>query len=171
MTTNTIHDAIAAGLRNALRSLVRPIAVVTAEYHGQRYAMAATAFCEVSMDPPSMLVCVNRSNSTFSAIQEGADIGLNLLADSHEELSRRCGGGAAQDAKFEVGDWLLEEGKPPRLVDSCAAMVLRPVQIVDHATHAIVVGEVIDLSYRSNRGPLSFHNGGYIFPLANPAFN
>lgn len=171
MTNNIVQEEIAAGLRDALRSLVRPVAVVTAEYDGQRFAMAATAFCEVSMEPPSMLVCVNRNNATFSVIADGADICLNLLADSHEELSRRCGGGAAQNAKFEVGDWLLEEGKPPRLADSCAAMVLRPVQILDHGTHAVVIGQVTNVSSSSNRAPLSFHNGGYFFPLAKPAFN
>ncbi|MEW4467482.1 flavin reductase family protein [Parasphingorhabdus sp. JC815] len=171
MTKNIVQNEIATGLRDALRSLVRPVAVITAEHNGQNFAMAATAFCEVSMDPPSMLVCVNRSNATFSVIAEGADIGLNFLADSHEELSKRCGGGATQNAKFDVGDWLLEEGKPPRLVDSCATMVLCPTQIVDHGTHAVVIGEITDVSSSSNRAPLSFHNGGYIFPLAKSAFN
>lgn len=162
-------ETVADGLKGALRSLVRPVAVVTAEHEGSRYAMAATAFCEVSMDPPSMLVCINRTNATFAAVQEGADIGLNLLADSQEEVSRRCGGGATQDAKFDVGDWLVEEGKPPRLADGCAAMVLRPVQIIDQGTHAVVIGEVIDVQYRANLGPLAFHDGAYLHPLAQAA--
>ena len=63
---------IVNGLKGALRALVRPIAVVTAEHEGARYAMAATAFCEVSMDPPSMLVCINRNNATFAAVSRCA---------------------------------------------------------------------------------------------------
>lgn len=163
------QEDIVSGLKGALRSLVRPIAVVTAEHDGARYAMAATAFCEVSMDPPSMLVCINRNNATFTAVSAGSDFGLSLLADSQEEVSRRCGGGVAQDAKFDVGEWLIEDGKPPRLADGCAAMVLRPVSIVDQGTHAVVIGEVIDVQYQSSLRPLAFHNGDYLFPLATAA--
>ena len=165
------EQALSDGLKDALRSLVRPVAVVTAELDGTRHAMAATAFCEVSMEPPSMLVCVNRGNATYAAIARGADIGLNLLADSQEEVSRRCGGGASHDAKFGVGEWLIEPGKPPRLADSCAAMVLHPVQLVDQGTHAVVIGEVTDIACRAHLAPLAFHDGGYLFPLAEAALN
>lgn len=161
--------ALSDGLKDALRSLVRPVAVVTAEFDGTRYAMAATAFCEVSMDPPSMLVCINRGNATYAAIASGADIGLNFLADNHEEVSRRCGGGVNQEARFEVGEWLIEPAKPPRLADSCAALVLRPVQVVDQGTHAVVIGEVTDVACRTNLAPLAFHDGSYLFPLAEAA--
>lgn len=102
----TAHE-IAAALRLALRGLVRPVAVLTAEHRGVRHAMAATAFCEVSMDPPSMLVCINRSNATYTAVAEGTEIGLSLLSEEQEEVSRRCGGGAAGEDKFAVGEWLL----------------------------------------------------------------
>lgn len=162
---------IAGGLRSALRTLIRPVAVVTAERNGVRHAMAATAFCEVSMAPPSMLVCINRSNATYATVAEGADIGLNLLSETQEAVSRHCGGGAAQDAKFEVGNWLLEPGKPPRLADSCAAMVLRPTRLVDQGTHAVVIGEVVDVVHRRYTMPLAFHDGGYVLPLSAVALN
>ncbi len=171
MSQQQTAEDIAAGLKSALRALVRPVAVVTAEHDGVRHAMAATAFCEVSMDPPSMLLCINRANATYAAVAAGAEIGLNLLADSHEEVSRRCGGSVAADARFAVGDWLLEPGKPPRLADSCAAMVLRTSQLIDHGTHVVVIGEVIEVDCRNNRAPLAFHGGAYLFPLAEAAFN
>lgn len=165
------REGLATKLKGALRSLVRPVAVVTAEHEGARYAMAATAFCEVSMDPPSMLVCINRNNATFAAISAGADIALNLLADNQEDVSRRCGGAADQDAKFAAGDWLIETGKPPRLVDGCAAIMLRPVQMIDHGTHAVVIGEVVDVALGASTAPLAFHDGAYLFPLAEAALN
>lgn len=166
--TNPPND-VAGALKAALRSLIRPVAVVTAEQDGSRFAMAATAFCEVSMNPPSMLVCINRNNATFAAVRDGTAFGLCLLADDQEEVSRRCGGGASQEAKFEVGDWLVEEGKPPRLADSCAALVLKPVRIIDHGTHAVVIGEVVEVQYQAKLTPLAFHNGGYVTPLAEIA--
>ena len=171
MPTDRRQVEIADSLRGALRSLVRPVAVVTAERDGVRYAMAATAFCEVSMKPPSMLVCVNRANSTWQAISLGADIGINLLSESQAEVCRHCGGGALGAAKFEIGEWLLEPGRPPRLADSCAAMVLRPTQLVEQGTHSVVIGEIIDIAHQSHLAPLAFHEGDYMFPLASAALN
>ena len=162
---------IAGALRAALRSLLRPVAVVTAEEGGVRHAMAATAFCEVSMAPPSMLVCINRANATFTAVANGGDIGLNLLSEDQESVSRTCGGAAAQDAKFDEGRWLFQAGKPPLLADSCAAMVLRPGHIVDQGTHAVVIGEVVEIVHRPRLTPLAFHDGGYVFPFAAMALN
>lgn len=163
--------AIAESLRGALRGLVRPVAVVTAEHEGKYHAMAATAFCEVSMDPPSMLVCVNRANATWKAIALGADIGINLLSESQAEVCRHCGGGATADTKFDVGEWLLEPGRPPRLADSCAAMVLRPTQLIEQGTHMVVIGEIVDIAHQSHLAPLAFHAGGYVLPLASAALN
>lgn len=116
-----------------------------------------------------MLVCINRNNATYGAISEGAKLGLCLLADNQQEVSQRCGGGASQGDKFEVGDWLIEPGKPPQLANSCAAMVMKVVSIVDQGTHAVVIGEVIEVRSQAEARPLAFHNGGYVTPLAEVA--
>ncbi len=161
----------AAALRGALRSLVRPVAVVTATHAGRHHAMAATAFCEVSMDPPSMLVCINRANATHAAVAAGVDLCLNLLAEDQADVSWRCGGGVAAAERFDAGDWLFEPERPPRLAGACAAIVLRPVTIVEHATHAVVIGEVVDVGTAGPTAPLAFHEGAYLFPLAHAALN
>lgn len=171
MTSDVFQTDPGAGLRAALRILARPVAVVTANQDGARFAMAATAFCEVSMDPPTMLLCINRSNATRGAVAQGADICLNLLAEDQGEISRRCGGGVPADQRFLLGDWQHEEGRPPRLADACAAIFMTPVRIVDHATHSIVIGEVSSTHVRRDLLPLAFHDGSYIFPLAGAAIN
>lgn len=169
--TKLLSETPAEGLRGALRSLVRPVAVVTAAHGGRSYAMAATAFCEVSMTPPSMLVCINRTNATHAAVADGADLCLNLLAEDQREISRRCGGGVVPEERFDVGDWTFEPGRPPRLADACASIMLRPVSVVDHATHTVVIGEVVDVARRGELRPLGFHDGAYLFPLAGAALN
>lgn len=170
MGEGLVDESLVWGLKKAMRSLVRPVAVVTAEHGGAHYAMAATAFCEVSMEPPSMLVCINRGSATYNAIESGEDIGLNLLADDQEEVSRLCGQRASPDEKFQVGDWQIEKSKPPLLADCCASMVLRPVQMVDQGSHAVIIGEVIDVQCQEDLGCLTFHDGAYHFPLAQAAF-
>ncbi|MGH6695147.1 flavin reductase [Sphingopyxis sp.] len=171
MTTDAPFLDQGAGLRAALRILARPVAVVTSTRGEKKFAMAATAFCEVSMDPPTMLLCINRSNATHAAVAEGSHICLNLLAEDQGEVSRRCGGGVPADERFLVGDWRHDEGCPPRLADACASIMLRPVRIVEHATHSVVIGEVTSTEVRCHLLPLAFHGGGYVLPLARAALN
>ena len=52
-------------LRHALRRLAKAVVVITSADASARYAMAATAVSELSFEPPSMLVCVNRTASLY----------------------------------------------------------------------------------------------------------
>ena len=63
----TEPDQIAVQMRDALRRLAKAVVVITVRHDGQRYAMAATAVSELSMDPPSLLICVNPEMSKLVA--------------------------------------------------------------------------------------------------------
>ena len=111
-----MDDALAPTLKSALRNLVRSVVVVTAQVDGRPFAMAATAVSEVSMAPPSMLVCINRNAAIFQAIDAGSDLMLNVLSADHEAVSRACGGGVRGGERFAIGHWEdAVEGRPPFL--------------------------------------------------------
>src|SRR5260370_40397805 len=93
-------------MRQALRRLAKAVVVITAHDHGQRFAMSATAVSELTIDPPSMLICVNRSASIYSPLQAGANFGINILHASHESISRACSGAMKGEARFAVGSWV-----------------------------------------------------------------
>jgi hypothetical protein len=57
------HEQLAAHTRLALRRLASAVAVVTCRDGQTRHAMTATAVNAMSMQPPSMIVCVNRSSA------------------------------------------------------------------------------------------------------------
>lgn len=154
---------IANDLKQALRNLVRSVVVVTARHEGQVYAMAATAISEVSMDPPSMLVCINRDNAIFHAIDAGSDLVLNVLTQDHEAVSRACGGGRKGLEKFDVGQWdLLSDAHPPALRDALAIIHLKQASTLDHGSHRIVIGNVQSVLHPAPTTPLVFCGGRYL---------
>lgn len=156
-------NALADHLKDALRSLVRSVVVVTARHEGRVYAMAATAISEVSMDPPSMLVCINRNNAIFDAIDAGCDITLNVLGQDHEAVSRACGGGRKGDERFDIGEWDIAAcEQPPALRDALAVIHLKQASCVDHGSHRIVIGNVHSVERPAATLPLAFFGGGYL---------
>lgn len=161
--TITRSADIADDLKQALRNLVRSVVVVTARHEGQAFAMAATAISEVSMDPPSMLVCINRDNAIFRAIDAGCDLVLNVLTQDHEAVSRACGGGRKGAEKFDIGQWDVSTGNhPPALRDALAIIHLKQVSTVDHGSHRIVIGNVQSVLHPSFTTPLAFLGGRYL---------
>src|SRR3546814_9845639 len=72
--------------------MAKSVNVITCMHEGVRYAMAATAADALSMDPPSMIVSVNRSASLHAPLSAGANFCINVLSRQQEEISRACGG-------------------------------------------------------------------------------
>src|SRR3546814_5658596 len=90
----------------ALRRMAKSVNVITCMHEGVRYAMAATAADALSMDPPSMIVSVNRSASLHAPLSAGANFCINVLSRQQEEISRACGGKLKGEERFALGKWL-----------------------------------------------------------------
>jgi flavin reductase (DIM6/NTAB) family NADH-FMN oxidoreductase RutF len=78
-TATPQEQSLAARTRLALRRLASSVAVVTCRDGDTRHAMTATAVNAMSMDPPSMIVCVNRSAAFHAVISGAAHFAINIL--------------------------------------------------------------------------------------------
>src|SRR5258705_12703143 len=98
-----LNDQLAAQTKLALRRLASAVAVVTCRDGQTRHAMTATAVNAMSMQPPSMIVCVNRSAAFHAAISRAGDFAINILHRSQIEISMGCGGAAHGEGRLGYG--------------------------------------------------------------------
>lgn len=154
-------EQIAADLRLGLRRLAKAVVVVSSRHRDTRFAMAATAVSEVSMDPPSLLICVNRSASLADPMRAGADFCVNILHADQQAVAETCSGGARGEARFDVGQWREEGDAPPVLEGAQASFVCRNDKVIEYGTHLIVIGEVIDTRIDGDLDPLMYADGVY----------
>lgn len=161
MTSAPTLSQISAAMRTGLRRLAKAVVVITCSHQGKRWAMAATAVCEVSLEPPSMLICVNRTASIFDPLAQGADFCINILHRSHDFISTACGGQLKGDARFEVGQWHCSTDGLPYLEDSQGSFFCHTIKRVDHGTHALFIGEVYDVKTNGEADPLIYLDGKY----------
>ena len=160
---------LADDMLRGLRRFAKSVMVVSCEMDGRRYAMSATAVSEVSLDPPIMLICVNREATLHIPLLAGADFAINLLHAGQEQIARNCGGELRGAERFEHGDWQNSEAGPPILADAQAYFVCRQEQRVEHGTHSIFIGEVIAAHCNRSVDPLVYVDGAYIAPLKGGA--
>jgi flavin reductase (DIM6/NTAB) family NADH-FMN oxidoreductase RutF len=153
-------------MRLALRRFAKSVMVVSCEHEGVRYAMSATAVSELSLDPPTMLVCVNQSASMHMPLAAGADFAINMLHAGQEQIARNCGGALRGEDRFNEGDWQTSEFGPPYLADAQASFICSLVNRLDHGTHSIFIGEVELAKAADVVDPLVYVDGRYLAPTA-----
>jgi flavin reductase (DIM6/NTAB) family NADH-FMN oxidoreductase RutF len=81
-----LNDQLAGQTKLALRRLASAVAVVTGRDGQTRHAMTATAVNAMSMQPPSMIVCVNRSTAFHAVISRASDFAINILHRSQVQI-------------------------------------------------------------------------------------
>ncbi len=165
--SETPRDSSAAvsadAFKAALRAWASGVTIVTTQHSAGPYGMTASAFSSVSADPPRILVCINRSTSCFSYVDEAGVFAVNILGDSQQALSNRFAMVPGPERFDGVPFAASPKTGSPWLEGAAASLDCRVVSRHDEGTHAIFIGEVL-ATRASDDTPLVYWNRGYRRP-------
>ena len=122
--------------------------------------MTVSAFAEVSLDPPLVLVCADKASNTHPLIETGGVFALNLLASDQVALSNLFASKRDEERRFVGLDYETGETGAPLIAGALAALDCRVRHAHAAGDHVIYVGEVVGLR-RSDREPLVYYEGAY----------
>lgn len=128
-----------------MRKLASGVALITSANDGHQAGLVATAVNSVSMDPPTLLICVNQSASAHDIIDRSGIVSVNLLSTADLELCDVFGRSTRRDERFKLGKWNTTEFGAPRLLTALAVFDCEVVHKITHGTHTIFLGEVHDV--------------------------
>jgi flavin reductase (DIM6/NTAB) family NADH-FMN oxidoreductase RutF len=133
-----------AAFRLAMREFASGVAVVTTQRGEQWSGCTATSLCSLSLDPPSLIVCIALDSSTLAALRSSKTFGVNFLAGPHEDLAARFSGrgGVRGAARFAGTEWMTLVTGAPLLRDALACIDCTVEEVLERHTHAIVIGRV-----------------------------
>ena len=139
--------ADALSLKEAMRRLIGGVVVVTAGIGDERTGLTATSAVSLSMDPPTMLVTVNRTASSYPVIARRRHFCVNILhADQADIAARFAGvGGAKGAARYDGADWMPMGSGALGLVGALAVIDCEVEEIIERHSHAILLGAVRDV--------------------------
>ena len=141
----SIEDAlpVAEKFRLALRRMPGPVSLVTTcEVGGEDPSgMIASAVIPVSMEPPSMLVAINQSNTTHGVVHRSQRFCINMLGARHKDFVSVFSDPDQRDKRFATGDWEYDRGLP-YLRDARFNIMCRVSDSLVFGTHELFVGEV-----------------------------
>ncbi len=154
----------AAAFRRTLGMFATGVTVITTRTGDQVHGMTANAFMSVSLNPPLVLVSVDRRAKMCTLLHEGMRYAVNVLEASQAALSDRFAGRVADDVLepsfVVVRDTPLVEG-------ALAHIVARVVRSYWGGDHSLFVGQVEYARYGEG-APLLFHGGRYERLVTDP---
>ena len=145
--------------KEALRRWASGVTIVTARAGERIHGMTVSAFTSVSMAPPLVLICADKTSDTLQVIDAGGVFAANVLARGQEALSDRFAWGD-EATRFEGVEWHERKTGSPLLAGACAAFDCRVVACHDAGDHVIYVGRVEGLE-TSDAEPLLYRAGKY----------
>jgi 4-nitrophenol 2-monooxygenase / 4-nitrocatechol 4-monooxygenase, reductase component len=134
------------------------VSIITVRNNGIDFGITASAVCSVSVDPPMLLVCVNKSTGTCNAISASESFTVNIVNESQKDLALRFA--RANTDKFAGADFSYGELGNPVLGQTLATLECRVVEEVTGGTHSVFLGEVQKANAAAG-DPLVYYRGKF----------
>ena len=145
--------------RKAMSRFASSVTVVTTRTEdGEPKGLTVSAFCSLSLEPPLVLICIEKNASLHQFLREGAHFAVNILSEEQELVSRRF---ASRDpSRFEgVGHKKGATGSP-LLEDVIAHVECVVTASYPAGDHTIFIGQV-EAAQTTEGKPLAYFRGGY----------
>lgn len=145
--------------RHALSKFASGVTVVTTrDAAGNPHGITVSAFCSVSLEPPLILICIEKAAGSHYAFGESGVFVVNVLGENQMEYSNRFA--APTDDKFADIDCTEGIGGVPVLQNTLAALECRVTDTCDGGDHTIFIGEIEKATVKEGR-PLIYFHGKY----------
>lgn len=145
----------------AMRQIASSVAVVTTDGQERRHGATVTAFCSVSADPPTLLVCLRTDSRISGAVKTNGVFTLSILPEAAEEQARAFTGefDNFRADRFE-GSALVERAGLAPAIGGALGFFCRVVRFEVQDSHTIFIGRVGEI-IGGGPYPLTYLNGAY----------
>jgi flavin reductase (DIM6/NTAB) family NADH-FMN oxidoreductase RutF len=159
-----VSEVSAGDFRSAMRRLTGGVSVITAGRGRDVSGMTVTSVTSLSVEPPTLIVSVNRGASSWPLIRRYGFFGVNILNADQLDIAERFTGrdGLKGAARFAGADWFTRASGAPLLSGALAAIDCEVEEVVERHSHAIVIGRVLDLQVSPRTAALAYWQGQYL---------
>jgi flavin reductase (DIM6/NTAB) family NADH-FMN oxidoreductase RutF len=150
MTVLKLHNdrmSPSVEFRGAMRHLAGGVSVITVGRDKNISGMTVTSVSSLSIEPPTLIVSVNRGSSSWPLLGRHGAFGVNFLnADQLDVAERFAGKGGITGAdRFAGAYWRAGLSGVPLLEGALAAIECEVEDVFERHSHAIVIGRVLEV--------------------------
>jgi flavin reductase (DIM6/NTAB) family NADH-FMN oxidoreductase RutF len=148
--------------RSVMSRFATGVTVVTTAVGKQRLGITVNAFCSVSLDPPLVLICIERGSHVHDALVDSGVFAVNFLSAEQEQLSVCFAGNSVERHRnfCGVASHTVATGAP--VFDDCLGFVdCRIVTTYPGGDHTIILGQV-EAQEALEGEPLLYYRSQYL---------
>ena len=154
-------------MKRVNRQFITGVTVVTAMDGGKPRGLAVNAFASISLDPPTVMVAVQRTSSTHDCLYRAAHLAINILSIDQIDVVNMFA--TKSDDKFAGLDWEPGPFGSPLIGRSAAQMEVEIRERLQASTHTVFICRVVHVTV-DDRHPMvysagKFFDGGALTPL------
>lgn len=143
--------------RNTVGNFATGVTVITTKNEDVKIGMTANAFSSLSLDPPLILVCIDKRSSSVDALVKGAPFAVNILQKNQDADCWRFAKPA--DDKFADASYTVSDDGIALLEGNLATIECNVAEVIEGGDHYIVTGLVKKASHDVEAEPLLFFRG------------
>ena len=144
--------------REVIGHFATGVTVITTTEDGRPLGTTASAVTSLSLEPPMILVCLNKESATGRAMAASGRFAVNILGEHQSDLAVRFaakGGDKFDGVATTSGEW-----NEPLLSEALATLECTVVERTTGGTHVVFFGQVETASARPG-APLAYYRGQF----------
>lgn len=131
--------------------------VATRDAQGEPVGLTVNSFTSVSLEPPLILVCINRDANTHDRLIEASSFTVNILSVTQAEVAMRFAK-RPSEGRFENVQWTAAPSGHPVLADAAAWLDCSIHEVIGAGDHSIVLARAVAVGV-GDKPALLFHRG------------
>jgi flavin reductase len=149
--------------RDAMARLGAAVNIITTDGPAGLRGFTASAVCSVTDDPPTLLLCLNRTSDSNAALKENGVLCVNTLSPAQAHLSPIFAGMTEHDlpTRFAMASWTKLVTGAPVLEQAVVSFDCRIVQVTEVGTHSVFFCEVDAIAHGPVHEGLIYFARGY----------
>ena len=149
--------------KHAMGRLAGAVSVITVGTGQERTGFTATSVSSFSVEPPTILVSLNRDSSSWPALLEAGSFAVNILAEDQSGVADRFAGrgGIKGNDRYVGSDWSRLGSGTLGLVGAVSVIDCELDETIERHSHAILLGRVRSVETLTNVSPLLYWRGDY----------
>lgn len=155
-----MEDIDADLFRSALGCFASGVTIVTTLRDDEPAGTTVSAFSALSMEPPLVLVSMDRGSNTLSAIRNAGFFGVNILSAEQAAIARKFASSKG-GPKFEGVDWQGRVTGAPLFAENSSTIDCELETVYDGGDHEILVGRVLFVSCPGETEPLLYFRSAF----------
>lgn len=145
--------------RGAIGHLASGVSVISTEVNGKKFGLTASAVTSLALEPPMLIVCINKSTGSAHAIKESQKLGVNVLSLDQSMLARQFA--TPNIDKFADVELMKSHLEVPLLKGAHVNVECEVESVAEGGTHYIFIANVRSAQVNEESEPLVYYRGKF----------